>query len=66
MGRELFGVGECSTRPIVFALWLDIFEKAGDCFDVVIEDIWLCIHDNIEGFETAFKIGDEDFGGGFW
>jgi len=62
---ELPGVGESLFRPEIVALGLDIAEEARDGLDIVVEDLGIGLHDDVEGFDAAFEIGDQDFDSAF-
>ena len=62
-GIKFFRIGEGRSSPVIVVLWLDLFEEARHGFDIVIQYLRAGIHHDLEGFEAAFEIGDEDLDG---
>ncbi len=54
-----FGVGQCSSRPLVAVLRLHLFEQARYGLHVVVEDLRAGIHHDLQRFQAAFEIGDQ-------
>ena len=55
------GIAECGRRPLVAVLRLDGLEQARHRLDVVVEDLWPGLHDDLERFQAALEIGDQHF-----
>ena len=58
---EPLGIGQCRQRPFIAILRLHLLKQARHRLNVVIQDLRLGVHNDLQRFLVALEIRDQDF-----